>query len=353
MDSDDLLAAHALEALRHASPSDGVPSSSEEGSSAATSSASNDTFLEKVSSHPIVSSAVKVYNSSKSYSPRFKYSAEKLEAVIIPRVTKRKAVQSGYSQEDGTPLAVASATGNSSSSSTTNIQPKKRPRWRRVLTTATSLAALSVESRQRLRYCLRFLKLANAHLANKLTTLQEVVDQKRLLKHQRRAAAGDCNIPSIGSLKSEIILTIRKAVTVVSTFAGNSLPEPARTHVRTSILSLPAKLALSLADPPATRTRQHSVVSSTNEEEEVFHDAVDVDDSQADIDDPDVELGGRVLSLTKESLYMLEQIILIVDETLDKADMWCEKLGKKRLEPTEEETEDFSFEVNAPAPTGM
>lgn len=355
MDTDDLLAAHALEALRQGS----VDSCSSSSSSSSVPNNQhhhpegnvNDTFLEKVSAHPIVSSAVKAYNSGKSYSPTFKYSAEKIEAVINARVTKRRAVSGlvsnpsvaeSISPSVSPPLALSPSSSSSSALSYSSVSmdmplpnnPKKRPRWRRVLTTATSLAALSSESRQRLRYCLRFLKLANTHLAGKLTTLQELVDQKR---------NGETQKQSVGRLRSEIIVIIRKAVTVVSTFAGNSLPEPARTHVRASILTLPAKLAKSLADDPQRRS---SVCSNNTSPSDAGTPTVD-EKNEHPRDDADFEMGSRVLSLTKESLCMLEQIIMIVDETLDKAEIWCEKLGKKKLDHLMDDDE----EISAPPPT--
>lgn len=42
----------------------------------------------------------------------------------------------------------------------------------------------------------------------------------------------------------------------------------------------------------------------------------------------DAEIANRVLTLANEALDMLGSIISIVDETLEKAEVWCDRFGK-------------------------
>ena len=273
-------------------------------------------FLSRVSS-----SAAKVYNSSKSYSSSFKYSAEKLESVL-PR---------GSSEQAST---------NSNSNSTS--------RWQEVLITATSLASLSKESRQRLRYCLGLLKLANTRLASTISKLQDVIDQESKNKRVNEdtvplspssTLVDNLSIKSAGSsdsnnrvtaLKQDLISTIQKVLTVISTFAGSYLPEPARSTVKSYILLLPSNWLQSVSTTttlPASISASSSGSSTPN--------SFSSEDS--------IEAGSRVLVLANETLKMLGNIISIVDDTLERADSWC---GDTKLKDDKMEKEDF--EENGP-----
>ncbi|ANB15943.1 transcriptional regulator OPI1 [Sugiyamaella lignohabitans] len=433
---EDQLAAEVLESLRDSARTSVSPPPPPRASANSNPTSS---LLTKVSSHPLVSSAVNIYNSSKSYSPRFKYSAEKIEAVIIPKGDRREKDRDRNKEKEGsisgssTPnsshtistsassSSLASLMRTSSTSSTTSNPSSGKPKWRRVLVTATSLASLSSESRQRLRYCLRFLKLANAHLASKVNMLQELLDEEAAHAMAQQIASN--HVPAdrkppkkytIAAIKQDIITTVKKVVTVVSNFAGNSLPEPARTHVRNYILRLPAKWALTLSHTPrtpltpgtpgtpratmmaassgsawatgnATRATgagfhkrstsgyEFNGVGSESDTESVnARSGTAESEASPDLKSPgaestaatsihlteeqvaaaraanlahsDVEIGGRVLSLARESLLMLDQITSIVDETLEKAESWCEKLGRSRRKHVTGENKDVSLE---------
>lgn len=128
------------------------------------------------------------------------------------------------------------------------------------MVTASSIAtSLSHENKQRLRYCLHLLKLANTHIAAKVNQLQELVQEERAVAMAQSIAAN--HVPNTGNdkarnnflgqkannIKRDIVWTIRKVISALSTYAGNSLPEPARSHVRNYILRFPARWASSLA----------------------------------------------------------------------------------------------------------
>uniref|UniRef100_A0A060TB25 ARAD1D28116p n=1 Tax=Blastobotrys adeninivorans TaxID=409370 RepID=A0A060TB25_BLAAD len=229
---------------------------------------------------------------------------------------------------------------------------KRRPVWQDVLVSATSLASISKESRMRLRYCLNLLKLANSRLANTVGRLQELIQREKaaaiaqnLLQQHQNSSSGDYPMASdsdsedtVTFLKQDLISTIRKVVTVVSTFAGNSLPEPARSHVKHYILQLPLNWALALtpeeeeeasgkakanndgASSPSSESSSSSIHMSDGE-------GLGSSAAQAEIHAKQVEAGGRLLSLAQEALDMLGNIISIVGDTLDRAESWCQKVG--------------------------
>lgn len=232
---------------------------------------------------------------------------------------------------------------------------KRRPVWQDVLVSATSLASISKESRMRLRYCLNLLRLANSRLANTVGRLQELIQREKaaaiaqnLLQQHQNSSSGDYPMASdsdsedtVTFLKQDLISTIRKVVTVVSTFAGNSLPEPARSHVKHYILQLPLNWALALtpeeeeeqeasckakadnnnrASSPSSESSSSSIHMSDGE-------GLGSSAAQAAIHAKQVEAGGRLLSLAQEALDMLGNIISIVGDTLDRAESWCQKVG--------------------------
>lgn len=302
---------------------------------------------------PIVSSAVRVYENSKSFSP-FKVSAEKLESVISSKMTP--------STESPEQLAATPPPPSSSSASSSSMQlPPLRslnstpsntaglPKW---LVKATSLATtLSHENRQRLRYCLHLLKLANTHIATKVNQLQELLNEEKAAQQKnpqrRKRDPKVLFTQTVNNIKKDIIWTIRKVVSALSTYAGNSLPEPARTHVRTYILRLPQRWVTSLttetasgAATPRASEGQISVPGtpdmrhhrrtfsgeSTDEGSSLLSPTTSNSSANTSLDDLpsyNTEAGNRVLSLANEALDMLGSIINVVDETLARADDWC------------------------------
>lgn len=467
--------------------------------------------------NPIVSSAAKIYQQSKSYSPRFKYSAEKLESAISYRMTNTNSNENINNNKVNTNINISSTSGNLNSinnspsllpsltlspdkpfnsdmalhtsqsptmlppisslnpqpsSPTTQQQqsianPKKRQRstWHGVLVTASSIAtSLSYENKQRLRYCLHLLKLANTHIAAKVNQLQELLNEERAAvmaqsiaanhtpnesgvnNSSNRSGNGNSNFNNktyqnhflgqkVNTIKRDIVWTIRKVISALSTYAGNSLPEPARSHVRSYILQLPARWATSLTSNSSsggggTSGASNSAVSSgastpgystpvpfksmfrpvstsqttcsntftnttatststttatgtsanTPTIESMLSPApgsptfeklgnnnnssngtssnkpsIPANSSTTDttlnntsvpgtpssssstqsqsqpqqaFKHSDTEIGNRVLTLATEALEMLDSIISIVDETLAKAEVWCDRFGR-------------------------
>ncbi|KAK9471412.1 uncharacterized protein V1510DRAFT_420460 [Dipodascopsis tothii] len=195
--------------------------------------------------------------------------------------------------------------------------PRARPyRWHSMLVGASGLgAAMSDESLKSLRYCLQCLKLANTHLGRTIERLQELIEL-------RKETAVGAERTSVSELKAEIVATIRKVVTVVSTYAGAALPEPARSHVRGYLLRLPSRWAAASSQMDAPRHRRTMSASSTGSVGSTATGATDATD--------DPEHATRILLFATESLDMLRGVMNIVDDTLDRAEVWCDRFGRRR-----------------------
>lgn len=204
---------------------------------------------------------------------------------------------------------------------------------------------LSIESKKRLITCLGLLKLANKQLAQRVTSLQEVV-KKEQLRHKPLPASGtgtsaspkdeeeddkqeaddeeeefydasshlhepassssshaveenqhqhqhqhqnELEIdPTANAIHLEVVGTLKKVYTVVSRFTGSSLPEPARSQVREVLLKLPTKW-LNDSEKPNSKN-----ISSNK----------------------------RALLLAQEALDMVGNVMNVVDDTLGKAETW-------------------------------
>ncbi|KAK3937433.1 clock-controlled protein 8 [Diplogelasinospora grovesii] len=200
--------------------------------------------------------------------------------------------------------------------------------WRQriVLSTSGLGIAMREESLRSLKYCLRVLRLANAHLEKIVSALKSAIEQYDGTIERRGdqedhvmtdaptmhpQAPRDRNQLTawINSLRAEISKTLHAVINKVSTYAGGALPENAKELVYRHLASFPERFRVaSMMDVPA-QTRG------------------EVDQENA------VHEGVRVLVLAKEGLEMLTQVSGILDSTITSAEEWCETLGKtKRAE---------------------
>ena len=313
--------------------------------------------------NPLVSSAVKAYKNSKSFSPRFRERAERLESVISSRMSTTQNSPSNAlpplrqpQQELDLSQDQQFPTNNSAGSNSEGLS-----KW---LVTATSLAtSLSYENRQRLRYCLHLLKLANNHIATKVNQLQDLVqDEKNTASYEEKK---NLFIQTVENIKKDIIWTIRKVVSALSTYAGNSLPEPARSHVRSYILRLPQRWVTSLStDGTATPTSTAASSSastnsgafklfnrkqmsppldpserslSTDSDTSTLMSPTGSIDQQQQSSSTNTEIAYRVLSLANEALDMLDSIINIFDSTLERANQWCDQQQQQQQQQQHEQ----------------
>lgn len=167
----------------------------------------------------------------------------------------------------------------------TRFSDRPERAWRKMLLTTASLV-LSKEAKRKLRNLLNLLRLASEHLNEKVGILKAAMEKD----------ASDDNVtPALSqvAIRNDIIMTIKRSVTMLSTLATNSLPRSARSRLRHMILKLPQRWANQLEGDGSTQSES------------------------------------AVLALATETLLSIRKITNILSETLERADSWVEKLPDK------------------------
>ncbi|CCH46002.1 Transcriptional repressor OPI1 [Wickerhamomyces ciferrii] len=281
-------------------------------------------FMRNIKSHPLYNSALRAYRINK---PTIKYGVEMMEKAAIPMVNimeqtrlewkrkkRLKRANSMFPDEAKFLPKNSSLRLNSNSSATTNLPSISEALSLSNINFNEFSLNLSIESKKRIATCLQLLMLANKQLSSKIQHLQDLISKERELftKNQENndeLLPDDSSNDNAIQIKQEIVTTIKKVVSLISKYAGNSLPEPARSNVRQTLLRLPTKWASStttdpLNQPPSTSTTNSSSFFNTN---------------------------GKVLILANESLEMVSSIMNVFDETLNKAELWVKQKQQKQL----------------------
>ena len=164
---------------------------------------------------------------------------------------------------------------------------------------------MSEESLRSLQYCLTWLRWANGRLGKAIVALQGALNEWDIAK-KNNDTSQDTSLLSqrIQAVREDVLSTLKQVVDVVSKYAGGALPENARNLVRRHLTSLPHRFQVaSTSNPPP----DSSAASS------------------------DATIGAhRILVLAQEGLDMMAQVSGVVNDTLVSAELWCERLGKKR-----------------------
>lgn len=178
---------------------------------------------------------------------------------------------------------------------------------------------MSIGSKKRLIACLHLLKLANKQLTNRVSYLQQQVEIERENKKTTRRSkmpenenngyddesdeeffdASESVDDQSTVIKMEVVGTVKKVYSLISKFAGNSLPEPARSQVRQTLLNLPTNWTISVNKSslsPKTHRRRRQLSAN-----------------------------GKVLILAEESLTVVRNVMNVVDCTLGKAEEWVKQ----------------------------
>ncbi|CAD6920271.1 unnamed protein product [Tilletia controversa] len=230
-------------------------------------------------------------------------------------------------------------------------------------------AAMSNESMKSLKYCLHWLQYATARIEHQITILRDTMVK---LNHGEL----DLNSPAVQNLtmiKGDVVTTIKGVVDVIGKYAGIALPEQARRSVKGFVLSLPARWASvnriqtpvavpvggagvrrsSFGGSPASPSfgaqfaqgqdgssgsgsRGASAAFSSTESALQIHET-----SQA---------ANRIITLAVESLDILRNVTIVFGESLDRADVWVERLRavglrRKRMHEQQELDEAESAEA--------
>lgn len=185
---------------------------------------------------------------------------------------------------------------------------------------------MSIGSKKRLIACLHLLKLANKQLTNRVSYLQQQVEFERESKkiirrnkaperkteHENSGEDDDSDDEFFDAaesvdeqsavIKMEVVGTVKKVYSLISKFAGNSLPEPARSQVRQTLLNLPTNWTISV-----NKSSQSSLSPKTHRRRK------------------QLSANGKVLILAEESLTVVRNVMNVVDCTLGKAEEWVKQ----------------------------
>lgn len=112
-------------------------------------------------------------------------------------------------------------------------------------------------------------------------------------------------------VKMEVVGTIKKIYSMISRFTGSSLPEPARSQVRASLLNLPTNWSSTVSNLSSS---SNSVVGNNLQKG-----SIPISEDQY------ISTNGKVLILAKESLDMVQNVMEVVDSTLGKAEEWVKQ----------------------------
>ncbi|CCE65912.1 hypothetical protein TPHA_0N01310 [Tetrapisispora phaffii CBS 4417] len=233
---------------------------------------------------------------------------------------------------------------------------------------------MSIESKKKIIACLHLLKLANRQLTDKITSLQEVVtkEQEEAEKEQERAEMGRHllgrnlkakNVLSISAIvndntpvlkpdklahathvikeekdehedneeeefydapeptpeqseliKEDVVCTVKRVYSIVSTFIGSTVPEPTRSTIRECLLTLPSNWCQTAN---ATSVPSSPVYTGSSR------------DGPKDTNTPScnncLSTNFKVLILAKESLDMVKNVSDALDESLGRAEEWVKE----------------------------
>ncbi|CAJ2506563.1 Uu.00g006930.m01.CDS01 [Anthostomella pinea] len=212
--------------------------------------------------------------------------------------------------------------------------PESRPHnaaWRSRLIMSTSglSIAMSAESLRSLKYCLSWLRWANVHIGDVITTLKTTMDRYEQTKHKSAdsdhpmqgtsSESGDVDrnqlAAKITALRSDVLKTLQDVISTVSKYAGGALPENARELVRRHLTSLPQRFRVASM---AGEGQEEARSSATSEEGREVQEKETRESAQ------------RALVLAKEGLDMMSQVSGVLNGTIVSAEGWCERLGRKK-----------------------
>lgn len=180
---------------------------------------------------------------------------------------------------------------------------------------------MSIESKKRLIACLHLLKLANKQLTDRVAVLQDQVERERKNKKISKRMKEDDSTEERDDdddesedeffdaaesvdeqskvIKMEVVGTVKKVYSLISKFAGNSLPEPARSQVRQTLLNLPTNWTISVNKSSLSRKTHRS--------------------------QKHLSANGKILILAEESLSMVRNVMKVVDCSLGRAEEWVKQ----------------------------
>jgi transcriptional repressor OPI1 len=209
---------------------------------------------------------------------------------------------------------------------------ERRVNWstQLIMTTSGLGVALSDASLRSLKACLRILRNATKHIDDVMRALKLVMEEYETAlrnnqqsngqmyddtKHTSHVTTTELSDPSrdenvrliasrMQSLSSNIWSTIQQVVRSVNQYTGGALPQNASQVVRTQLMSVPQRWHL----------------TSRN-----------ADPEQGE----EVRSASRMLAFASEGLDMMGQITAVVDGTVQSAEGWLSRIGRRPCPPSE------------------
>ncbi|KAJ2491077.1 transcriptional regulator opi1 [Coemansia sp. RSA 2050] len=196
-------------------------------------------------------------------------------------------------------------------------------RWRvgnLVASARDRAVAYREDSIRRLRYCLEWLTYATALLRQHIEDLRRLLSSlQEAARHafapSKRITAGPEEAPAerLQQAKREIVGAVRKAVGVVSNYAGSVLPAEARRQVRDLILNLPGRWATAHTGGSATGSGSPSVAS----------DGPGSPPLTGRASDAHLDVSVRhTLTFAMESFHMLDSVRAVFQGLYNNAERW-------------------------------
>ncbi|CDH49334.1 opi1-domain-containing protein [Lichtheimia corymbifera JMRC:FSU:9682] len=237
----------------------------------------------------------------------------------------RMRVRSNSSSVRSTsPYPSSSSFTASSARPTIKTPPSSSSAWQQLVVHASSAAGstaavISEESMKCLKYCLSWLQYAMRHIEQQMNVLRDfLVSLASSQQQQQHSLAphhpnNNMHRSHLSSIKKDIVDTLRKVVDVISRYASNSLPHQAKMAVRGFILDLPGRCAtLSDIRSTATSPAASPLLTPTNEGL------------------PQEQTAIRLLTFGQESVDMLQSVSVVFSDTVDRAELWLDKLRSVR-----------------------
>ncbi|KAF1994831.1 Opi1-domain-containing protein [Amniculicola lignicola CBS 123094] len=271
-------------------------------------------------------------------SPRTRGGSQSSYAESLPAYDDQRSPK----YEESAVVAIDPVTDKEETESQSSATQDRRVNWstQLIMTTSGLGVALSDASLRSLKICLGLLRSATKHIDAVMLALTRVLEEyEAALRSRHGSDAQDSdkmdtsttgedrqkeeNVKIIASriktLSSDIWTTLQKVVESVSRYTGGALPQNASQVVRTQLLSVPQRWQL------ASRTAGAS----------------DGGESQTGTVEGGEEVRGanRMLAFAKEGLDMMGQITAVVDGTVQSAEAWLGRMGRKRHQDSEEETQ--------------
>lgn len=203
------------------------------------------------------------------------------------------------------------------------MSPARNWRTQLMITTSGLGAALSTTSLRNLRLCLKLLRNATDSLTATMYAIKQLIhDYEQSTEANNDEQSGHTLTPEqeeasrrvadrIKAFHQEIMQTLASVKNSISHYTGGALPENAGALVRRQLMSIPQRWRVA----ESTAAEQNN---GTNEA---------------------VRSGNKLSVFASQSLDMIAQVTLIVSATIENAEGWLERMGKRERERKRVESE--------------